>query len=835
MTRADPAAALRVSAQARSGRGSTATGGGQDEDRPRLRLLVQKGLLGVELDAPYALGPLIVEELALTFAWVRFPVELSGGLGAFRNKRGELERLRVLLPGAAIQRWVAPRLARVLAGTLAAGELVHHLLAPLEHGWLVGLCSETAALAFEVVVAPLDGDIRLIPLAARGFGLGEPPIAAAARALAALVRPLGKSAGSAAIVERAPVELSRALLPLAGMRAADGRKLSWSALGYDLDGVRLEAAREGAPIELTERALRAVELAALAAEAEQALLRGDRDAARHAYLVALASAPRHLELSLRLAALDAAVGERDEAALSTLADVVPPIDAGMLGAELLERVGDRAGAATAWRRAAEAEPYSPLAAMAWLEVARLSDGDEAGRALDEAVARAPMLAAPRWRRFEARAGRGALAQARAELEHLEAQAAGAAARHEVLRRAAEWLLERRIAGEAAQIFERALRYAPGGAQAVAGLARSLMALGHGRRALELLSRAVTLAERARQPAEQLGIELAQALVAVADDRPAAIARVRAVAQLGPACHAARLLEARWRAELGDLAGASEALARLLEAVEAVMGALLGSGAAHGLWSGQGAPYRSAEEARVGLAALLEEGARIHELDRGDARAALALLEVAQRLAPRRESVRRAYQRLGRQLSQTAPAPLAAPRSDGARRAPGERGAEIEPLAIPAPIFAPEVAGVPRELVPPRTQRSSYPALGAAEPVEIDVPPPPATPLLETLGGEGPSDEVVALEARVEELTERLRGNPRDAAVANELADALERLGRNHELFALLAARLDEGGAEERPRLVARRRAVLERLAAEARAAGREDEAALYAMMLEREV
>jgi cellulose synthase operon protein C len=807
MTRADPAAALRVSSLARSGRGS---GGEDDDDRPRLRLLVQKGLLGVELDAPFVLGPLVVDDLALSFSWLRFPIELSGGLRAFRNKRGELDRLRVLVPAAALQRWAAPRLARVLAG-----ELVHHVVAPLGHGWLVGLATEEAALAFEVVVAPLDGDLRLIPVAARGAGLGEAPIAAAARALAALARPLGRMAGSAVILERAPVELSRALLPLAGMRAADGRALRWTRLVHDLDGARLEAAREGAPFELAEVGIRAVELAALAADAEHALLRGDAAAARHAYLDALARAPRHRELALRLAALDRAAGERDEAALSVLADVVPAIDAGTLGAELLARVGDADGARSAWRRAAEAEPYSPLAAHAWLEVAQLSRGDDAGRALDEAVARAPMLTRARWRRFEERAARGLARPARADLEHLEAQASGPAARHEVLRRAAEWLLERRLVSEASEVFERALRYAPASADAVAGLARSLSLLGHRRRALELLGRAAALAERARAPSPRIELDLAEALVTVADDRPAAIARVRSIEQLSPACYEARLLEARWRAELGDLAGASAALARLAEAVEAVLGALLAEGPSPaGLWSGAQAPHRSREEARVALAAFLEEGARIHELDRDDPRAALALLETAQRLAPRRETVRRAYERLARRLA--APPPAAHPK----------RG-------VPEPPPEPAVTDATRgELIPPRTQRSSYPSL-TGEVDAIEVPPPPATPLLAALMLEEAPD--AGLEARVEELTDRLRGNPRDAEVANQLADALEALGRNHELFALLAARLDEGAEEERPRLVARRRAVLERLAAEARAAGRNDEAELYALMLEREV
>jgi hypothetical protein len=64
----------------------------------------------------------------------------------------------------------------------------------------------------------------------------------------------------------------------------------------------------------------------------------------------------------------------------------------------------------------------------------------------------------------------------------------------------------------------------------------------------------------------------------------------------------------------------------------------------------------------------------------------------------------------------------------------------------------------------------------------------------------------------------------------ELAGALERLGRDMDLLALLSARLDEGSAEERADVAPLRRAVLRRLATAAHAAGRTSEAELYEMM-----
>ncbi len=85
-----------------------------------------------------------------------------------------------------------------------------------------------------------------------------------------------------------------------------------------------------------------------------------------------------------------------------------------------------------------------------------------------------------------------------------------------------------------------------------------------------------------------------------------------------------------------------------------------------------------------------------------------------------------------------------------------------------------------------------------------------------------------LEARIETLTAKLRADPSDDAIARALADLLERLGRDMELFALLAARI-----EERPDdrdLLDRRRRVLARLAQTARAEGRASEAELYESM-----
>ena len=90
-----------------------------------------------------------------------------------------------------------------------------------------------------------------------------------------------------------------------------------------------------------------------------------------------------------------------------------------------------------------------------------------------------------------------------------------------------------------------------------------------------------------------------------------------------------------------------------------------------------------------------------------------------------------------------------------------------------------------------------------------------------------TDEETHAELRAEELTRRLQANPRDDAAADELGSVLERLGRGHELLALLSARIEDATPEQRTILAPRARAALSRLAEQAEAGGRMDEAALY--------
>jgi thioredoxin-like negative regulator of GroEL len=165
--------------------------------------------------------------------------------------------------------------------------------------------------------------------------------------------------------------------------------------------------------------------------------------------------------------------------------------------------------------------------------------------------------------------------------------------------------------KAITLFERALRYAPDNPSAVSGLARSLLAAGRAARALDLMARAVELAEKKGTPAYDAVLSLARALADSAADLPHAVARLRTIPAGEPQSLDARGLEGRYRATLGDLAGASIAFGHLRETIEVAK-----------------------EVDRERAAAWLIEAARFESNVKRDALAAQRHLAVALELLPR---------------------------------------------------------------------------------------------------------------------------------------------------------------------------------------------------------
>lgn len=527
-----------------------------------LRLAAVRGQLSLEVHKPVEIGPLSATSLIVSLPGLRFPIDLSGGVARFRNRRGALEVLRLHVSFDRLIRHIAP-LVRNSIGT----DSCELSVMPAAHGLVLGIHHSRVALAFDLVFAPDEDRVRFAITDARSSGLMTHAHGAALRAAEAIAGRHGKRDGSLLAFDEGLQHLVREILIDAGARAPDSsgtRFLPWTETE---DGFELEARRDAPPAVLPARAVRALETARLSAPADEPLARGDLDSARHELLAALERAPRHPALLLRLAEIDLLVGNRPESMLGMVIETMAALDAGPIGARLLAAAGDRAGASAAMRRAAEREPYSRLAALLMLEAAELSDTyRERATLLDEAVARAPGLEPARWDRVRARLAAGDVRGAAADIDHVEAATKGSAARFEACERAGRMMLEAREPAEAARLYQRALRYLPSSAEASAGLARSFMEIGDGPRAVSLLTRAVALAGKSGA-APSLVLDLATGLADIVQDLPAAIAHARSVPFGVPETPRARTLEGRWRALLGDLVGASLSYAQAREAMD----------------------------------------------------------------------------------------------------------------------------------------------------------------------------------------------------------------------------------------------------------------------------
>jgi tetratricopeptide (TPR) repeat protein len=605
---------------------------------------------------------------------------------------------------------------------------------------MVGLVDGTTALAFDVLWAPSEGDVRLVVSSPRSMGLKTAALGAALRAMDAAVASAATRLGSLFTFADAAGLVSKYVLPSVGARVPDTGDLRWGLLESDTFGFRAVCDRTFSPPALAPHVVREIELAKLTESADAALAASSLDEARDAYLALLERSPRDAGLARRLADLDRVVDGRAEAALSTLVEAMPIAEGGFLAGELLAVTGSAQSSVNALKQAAERELYGPLAALALL---RASEQTETMRdridLLDQAIARSPALEAPRWARFAIRLELADLKGAMADAEHLEAASRGAHRRHEVWRRAAEGFIGRGHAAKAITLFERALRYAPDNPLAISGLAQSLLQAGRSGRALDLMARAVELAEKNGELTYAPVLALARALADYAQDFPHAIARLRSIPAGERESLDARGLEGRYRGMLGDLAGASLAFAQMRDAVE-----------------------MAKEIATDRAAAWLVEAARFERDTKKDALAAQRHLGVALQLLPRD----------GRILSMFR---------------------EV----------AAETAAVSKEIARPQANRVS------------------------------PEQDPARDEERAATLSERLRGDPLNHQVAIELADVLARLGRDVEVFALLAARLEDATDEVRPDLVPRQTATLERLIESARREKRDGEVEIYADALRR--
>lgn len=536
--------------------------GPPEDPRVPLRLTVTRGALGMELYESIEVGPLNVERLSLTFPGLRFPVDLTGGVPRFRSRRGELQELVLGLKLAELARFAAKR-----AGEPFAPLVKPLAIWPIEDGIGVGLVAERSALAFDLLWAADAGAARWVVTAARGVGLPGPALAIALRACDAIVTGFARRSGRVITTSDVAGRIGRALLPAVGARAPSSANVSFGELFEEEGELRVALDATFPPSAVSDRAARALELARLTGEADDALADSRLDEARAKLLDALEQAPRQPEIVRTLCELDAAVPGRAEAALGLLIEALPAVAGGAVGASLLASSGDRRGALEALERSAREEAFAPLAALMLARAAEIADDSQSLYYLDRAVAAAPTLSRPRLERFRVRLARGDVKGALADAEHLEAMASGAPARHAACSKAGSALLSAGYVKEAGRAFERALRYVPDDARATAGLGRALSAAGLTNRALALFERAVALSEKRGAPDAEALLELSRILGEKLGDLPQAIARAREVPADVPETEAARHLEATYRRRIGDLVGASLAFARMREAIE----------------------------------------------------------------------------------------------------------------------------------------------------------------------------------------------------------------------------------------------------------------------------
>ncbi len=533
-------------------------------EKVRLRLAVSRGALGLELAEPCEFGPLRIVEFGVTFPGLRYPIDLSGGVSQFRHRRGVLERLAIELRPHALSAWLAQSLHE-LVGPLERPPRVSATTERLEFGFN----SASAALAFDLVWAPLEGHACFVVEHARGIGLSGPALAYVERALDSALGHVAKREGRLIRFERGLQRLLQEWLAPEGVRlpGSEGGQFGPPNLGLE-DSLILVRDAALPPSELSRAALRAVEWARFLREPDDLLARGEFDQARVLYTRLLDEAPRHPEIVKLIAEIDFLSTAAPNVQLGMLRELGPDLPFLPVTAALLELASEPEAACQAYEAFARSEPFAPLAAFAWLAAARSAPDVRAQHAcFDKAVARCPSLGSVRWARFEARVGSGKLSAALLDAEQLEHLSQSANQRSAVCLKVARHFHAAGRAEEAARYFERSLRYTPEDIEATSGLARAFAAVGRHQQAIKLLMRATALGEKRGQPDVEACLDLALLLAEELHDLPQAISRVRQVTHESGRLPQARFLEACWRAELGDLIGASAAFDRFREALE----------------------------------------------------------------------------------------------------------------------------------------------------------------------------------------------------------------------------------------------------------------------------
>lgn len=766
-----------------------------------LRLVAFRGGLGIELYESIGVGPLRIEELTWSLPGVTFPLELGGGVRSFRHRRGLLQRLVVSIGLSELEQWLTKRLDQ----QAEFGALLRPVAVwPLPEGLGLGVFGERGVIAADLLWLPQDGDGGFVVSHPRGvLDTPQPPLTSALMLVSRALGELQTHTGRVVRLTDFARNLVRAVLPGLGFRLPAVGGVRCGGFEFRSDRIVIAVDR-GFPVwAMPAPVTRAREFAAVALGGDTALLAGDWSSARRAYVAALEQAPRHPELSQTIAAIDAHFEERAEAALGMLVESLPAVEFGLVGAQLLAKTGDTEGARLAVSKLAGHERFPPLCAAYWVKLSEwLPSSIEKAEVIELALACSAASVVARWARFRSRVEVGDVNGAVADAEHLEASARGADAKHTALLQAAQELSNVGFVDAAAKLYERALRYSPSDPRSSLGVALGLIEAGKYERATVVLQRTLDLATTDEGVASETNLALGRLLAEHAGDLPAAIARVRRVTGLGRASVEARGFEAQWRGQIGDVAGATLAFARLGETIAA-------------------SPEVTAH--RAGHWLLQAGKYSLEQL--GDPAAAERFLATALRRMPKDPTIADTYRLAASRVAQ--------PRLTGTRgTAEPSRAINEDVVSRDQDELASDAVavggGAPGGFsVTAARSAESLAALPLEEPSE----PTHSTPNRPDEELEEEFDEVL-LERRVDSLKAQLLANAQAPdAVIYALVDALGRLERLEEAYALLRAQYDDSSGDTQARLGKALADVLARLVAWSRARGNEQDAELYELTL----
>jgi tetratricopeptide (TPR) repeat protein len=737
----------------------------------QLQLSLGRAGIGLELSGGLALSGARLAAARARLLGLSFPLDVSGGVERFRHRRSTLVLAEVELPIAAIERWLGGLATDLLARAATTARLV-----PIEDLlFRVELAAEGAALTFEIafgalgagVVGHAHGFRGALPVEKRNAG----PVALVGRLLQRVANALGGEARGMRLHLADPLKgAALAAFVARGARLPLRRDVALTAVDHDVELVRARfgEADEGSTARPHVRFASLEELDRWVGAADDAMVRGELPRARELYAEALERAPRHKSILLRLAEVDASA--------------------------------DRVDAALSWVRDAEWTRTTTGPALELARTLRLADLWSRRGAHGRARANYERAGHAAIELGELRLGARALAIGATHASDDDPQLGA--------------MLDRAIAADpfdaAARTRRARLRIVRGEDDRAVEDLQHLEAMARGREARRALlqrvgetwrelgrpARAIAAFERALRyapddPATLAGLGLSLVAAGEHAHGTTLLARAIALSGTGPDGDPQRTatLLALARALADRLEDALAAIARLKEIPTshrrgAVARALEGAFRARlGDLAGATRAFADAAEATA------------RGVDPEDVR------EVVGRLCEGAETLRDAGDRLGAH-------PLAV------------AAAFLDPRDPRARALATALAGERREVedAHAHAHADGYAHENAHDHDREETPI--AAPVTETLD-EG------ALERRAESLLARVKGDPNDDRAVDELASILGALGRDLELFALLAARYDDADDAERARIGPRQRAVLERLADAAEARGADLEAGLF--------